>query len=72
VVEGEYGSNQYPWFFGLVDVTPPFVLPETPPQFVGGPEKIKLEFDYVRVEPIDLVTSFLPESYDQNGDSYII
>jgi len=33
VVEDEYGFNSYPWLLEFVDITPPFVFPETAPKF---------------------------------------
>ena len=46
VIADEYGSNSYPWTLSLVDITPPFMYPETAPRFVMKPKTVEISFIY--------------------------
>ena len=72
VVADEYGSNMYPWSLLLVDITPPFTFPETPPAFTTKPEKIEIAFIYGENLAAQPVQSTLPEAYDMNDDAFEI
>ena len=72
VVADEYGFNEYPWTLLLVDITPPFVFPETPPAFTTKPESIEIAFILGENLAALPVQSTLPDAYDMNDDTFEI